>query len=139
MCRGILFGGYMEIYTNSNNRNIVHTLGVEPTLATVTIVDANPDGTDITINSPVIDINTITFTLPYSLCHYDRTLQINYTFSYEENGSTIDYIETSYVHVITPIIELDTIRDILGDDATDDEVAKVERSTRYIIESVTVQ
>lgn len=134
----------MELYRSSNDRTVYLDVPVPPTGTTI---DATVwDGDDLvhTFNTVAYASNRFTVTLPFSLMQYDRSLRVNWKFPYVEDGEAYEYDDDTYVEIVTPILTFDEIRAILDDpeidySATDDEVYRIERAVRYIIQAHTGQ
>lgn len=144
-------GDKLEIYVNDSNRDVVLEVGVTPVSPTVKILgvvdnydawkddETLPRWLDYTINTVVVDGNTVKVTIPFTYCQYDRTLKLSWEFSYIDDTVSYDFADVTEVNVVTPILSLSKIKEILGTDATDEDVSNIEKATRTIIQAHTGQ
>lgn len=130
----------MEIYRNETAqiKLIVPVTAVDGSF-TVTATD----GDTVLYTFPTVTAITGGYqvTLPFSLVDRDRAFRINWNFQYVEASVTKDYSSKSYVEVVTPYATVTEIRTALGTMPvmTDDELKRVERRIRGVIENYTGQ
>lgn len=130
----------MEIY---RNELAPMQLKVPVTAVNGTFLVTANDGATVLYTFPTV--TTITggyqVTLPFSLVDRDRKFTINWAFNYVEASVTKSYTAKTYVEVVTPYVTVDEIRTALGTmpTMTDDEVERVERRIRGVIDNYTAQ
>lgn len=132
----------IEIYKNSPTRTISITAPVTPLPGTVEVSVYESGVLVHTVQTVTVNNNTYSVVMPFSLIQNDRDLVVKWKFRYEEPGSTplVQVFEqTTHVAVVTPILPFTTIRSILDDNASDDEVMEIERAVRTIIQAHTGQ
>lgn len=130
------------VYVNGEDRRVFLDVPIVPT---------GPDNTKVFVDGeevyspPSIDASgdLITFTLPFSLVQSDKEIEVRWKFNYEENGQTYEYVNSTFVQVVTPILPLSEIKKILddglGEEPTQEEVESIERAVRYVIQAHTGQ
>lgn len=137
------------IYVNSSNREISLTVPVITNVGTedFTVYDGRESeitGIPLATREVIGNSTTYRFSLPFKLVKNDHKLRVNWKFTYTENSTTYEYDESTYVEVVTPILTPEEIRAILDDPdisyvATDEEVERIEKAVRYIIQAHTGQ
>lgn len=131
----------MEIYRNDMSTPVQLKVPVTPIPGTAVITAT--DGADVlyTFTGVSFTSGAYSFTLPFGLVDRDRKFNINWFFQYLEGGVTKDYRAKTYVEVVTPYVTVDEIRTALGTMPvmTDDQLERVERRIRGVIENYTAQ
>lgn len=130
----------MEIYRNETAQI---KLTVPVTAVDGSFVITATDGADVLHTFPTVSAVTGGYqvTLPFSLVDRDRKFNINWTFHYLESSVDKTYTAKTLVEVVTPYVTVDEIRDALGTipAITDDELKRVERRIRGVIDNYTAQ
>lgn len=93
-----------------------------------TIVDGPTDRT--------VANDYITVPIPYTLTTTDADLILEVTFALTPGGA--DNLMTLPIRVVTPLLSTDEMKEILPN-ATDDEIKRVERKVRTVIEATSAQ
>lgn len=137
------------IYVNSPDREVTLSVPVQANVGTldVSVWDDNNNllyEVATAVQDTEGDLTTYSFTLPFYLVQYDRNLRVRWQFSYTESSETYEYDEFTELEVVTPILTPVEIRAVLDDPAnsytaTDDEVERIERAVRYVIQAHTGQ
>jgi hypothetical protein len=80
-------------------------------------------------------------TLPFSLVDADNSFDIRWRFNYTEGSSTKTYNYTTRIDVVTPYVTLDELKSAIPEssESTDDELVRLERRIRGIIDNYTGQ
>lgn len=73
--------------------------------------------------------------LPYAAVAVDGEVTVTLTFTFEAQT----YNREERVSVVTPILSTPEIQEILGGEATEDEIHKIERAVRHVINAYTGQ
>lgn len=128
----------MELYTNSADRTVYLDV---PIMAEGNSIDVTIyDGDEL-----VHTINTVTYAngrysaaIPFHLTQYNRSLRIAWAFDYTEDDELYTYEGNTFAEVVTPILsKAETLA--IHPQATDAEIAKIERAVRHIIQAHTGQ
>lgn len=128
------------VYVNDANREVEITLPVTPIAGTLEVFIY--DGDELVYDVPTVTIGSggkLSFTLPFSLSQSDKDYEANWKFNYNENSAVHEYDQWVTINVVTPILPLDEIQQILGGEATSEEIGDIERAVRYIIQAHTGQ
>lgn len=124
------------IYTNGSNRLVKLDLPVEP-IGDVQVTVRYED--EVIYTATVTDLS---FTLPFNLTQLDREMDITWSFSYLENGSTNQFTTTTHLSVVTPILPIEEIKKIVNSEYeqfSDEEIYNLEKEVRYVIQVYTGQ
>jgi hypothetical protein len=125
------------MYTNSSERTVSLDVPITPTSdVDVTIRSHGDIVREITLVDPA---DGLEFSLPFALTQSDAEYEIEWRFTYVENGSTYEFKDTREVDIVTPILPLPEVMRVLGEDFDEQEAADVERAVRYIIQAHTGQ
>lgn len=125
------------IYTNGMNRAVELDIPITPESAVdITI---RSQGEVVHETSFYVPEGKPAFNIPFSLVQNDKELEIEWRFTYSEDGSVYEYNNVTEVNIVTPLLPFDEIKRILGEDFTDQEAEDVERAVRYIIQAHTGQ
>lgn len=131
----------MEIYANGGAVERTATLHVPVTAnaGTIEITAVRDNNTLHTFDTVQAVEEGYSVVVPLSLARTDSEFDILWNFTYTEDGQIYEYREYTPVSVVTPILPFSEVRRILGDDATQDEVADVEKAVRHVIQAHTGQ
>lgn len=128
----------MTVYTDSANRTVYLDIPVIANTGTID-VEVLDDGEIVYEPATVAyEDGRYSFTLPFVLARADKDYRVHWKFTYTENGTSQEFEEYTTVHVITPVLTEREVREI-HPNATDDEVVKIERAVRAIIQAHTGQ
>ncbi len=127
------------IYVNSSDRKAYLDVPVTPVSGTLEVVIKEQGVLVHTVSTVTAADSRYSIDIPFALAQSDRSLEIQWTFDYVEDGHTYEYDNKTYVDVVTPILPIRDIQAILGDNFNDEEVADVERAVRHIIQAHTGQ
>lgn len=138
----------MDLYIGES-RQVTFDVGIAPTNVVVTlkgvqriIDDPNhpaPYWSDYTMSNVTVNDTQISFELPYKFAREDKSITVVCEYDYIDDGTPEHFSMSTVVNVVTPIVALDKIRSILGDEATTDETYSVERAVRTVIRANTGQ
>lgn len=127
----------MDLYIGGT-REVSFDVGIVPESPTV-ILKGVDNGADYTMNTVAIDGSQISFTLPYKFSREHKTIPVEITYGFTDDGVSDSFTMDAGINVIQPILPLTEIQAILGSTATADEVNAIERSVRLIIQANTGQ
>ena len=131
------------IYVNGAERTV--SLDIPVTTSPTNDSTEVYDGDELVFAPSTINFadGHLSFNLPFALVQYDRNLEIRWQFNYVEDSQTYEYKNSTYVEVVTPILQLNDISEILYEDSDEepdaDEVADLEKAVRHVIQAHTGQ
>lgn len=95
----------------------------------------NRNGVQIGTGIAVVSDGVASCDLSYASVSVDGELTVELSFTYE----SATYVRTSPVSVVTPILSPVDVKNIVGTEATPEEISQVERAVRLVINAYTGQ
>lgn len=128
------------IYINNLERTVYLDVPVVPLSGTIDVFVKDGLKTVHEVATVIAESDgRLSFVMPFSLTQSDHVYTVNWKFAYSENSTTYEYDADTQVSVVTPILSARDIKKIIGADAADEEVWRIEEVVRYIIQAHTGQ